>query len=107
VRSWDTADKAFDLDGSAVEPDSAVRLRCARFTVQLGEETHSPIQYQSFRAGGVQAEFVVPDGADLAEAHAEALRQLRELSDRQFREQLDAFLAHVREAAEAARGRQR
>ena len=86
----------------AWQPPAPDEVRAVRITVSIGEETHSPIQYQSFRAGAVSAEFVVPEGVSVEQAHAAALAKLRKLSEVQFEEQLRAFFEHAREASSRA-----
>lgn len=73
-------------------------------TVTWGEETYSPIQYNSFRSGGVVLRSQVKPGETVEEAHERCMRHLRAMSAQQFEEQLRAFLDRVRVAAGQSRG---
>lgn len=72
--------------------------------VTWGEETYSPIQYNSFRCSGITLRTRNRPGERIEEAHARCMRALRSMSQRQFDEQMSVFLDRVRVAASRARG---
>ena len=72
--------------------------------VTWGEETYSPVQYQSFRVGSFALRARVLPGETYAEAHARLLNVARECSRQQFDVQLQEHLERVRMAASAAKG---
>lgn len=75
-------------------------------TVTWGEELYAPVQYHSFRVGGVTLKRSLPAGSSsdaVAEAHVEMVEQLAALVERQFSKQLAGFVERQRVAAKAAR----
>jgi len=72
--------------------------------VSWGEETFSPVQYNSFRAGGVSLRTQVRPAESPEEAHERCMRHLRAMTERQFEEQLRTFLDRLRIAGSQARG---
>ena len=83
--------------GEAVDEDVEI-------TVAWGEEAYSPVQYQSFRSGSIVLRTRKRSDETIAEAHVRLMRELRLASQRQFDEQLQAFLDRVKVAAGRARG---
>lgn len=80
-------------DGNA-ESDASVEL-----VVSWGEETHSPIQYQSFRTGSVSMRMTTAPGETVEELHAKMLDKLRRLARLQFEAARDTFFENVKDAA--------
>lgn len=72
--------------------------------VSWGEEMYSPVQYNSFRAGGVSLRTQVRSGETPSEAHDRCMRHLRSMTQSQFDEQLRTFLDRLRVAGAQARG---
>jgi hypothetical protein len=60
-------------------------------TVSWGEETFSPVQYNSFRIGGNSITTLVQEGETVAEAYARAWASLEELGRMQFDEKMRGF----------------
>lgn len=85
--------------GSEAEAEDAYEI-----VATWGEETYSPIQYQSFRSGGVSLRTQVRPGETPGQAHERCMRHLRAMSQAQFDEQLRTFLDRARIAASQARG---
>lgn len=79
-----------------------------KIIVTWGEQTFSPINYHSFKTGGITLEVAVPPGADVQQVHREAMAQLQVLAAEQFKRELEVFMANTRAAAaavSAAKGR--
>jgi hypothetical protein len=72
-----------------------------KLTVTRGEETFSPVQYNSFRLGALTITTTVKPGETIEQAYDRCHRTLEELSDKQFDAQLKAFSNRL----EKARGR--
>ena len=71
--------------------------------VSWGEELYAPVQYNSFRMGGVQLSTKVGPNETPAEAHARCMKHLAALTQVQFDEQLKTFLERLRTAGVQAR----
>jgi uncharacterized protein (DUF2336 family) len=76
----------------------------AEIAVTWGEETYSPVQYQSFRVGAFTLRGRVLPGETYEGAHARLLNAARACAAEQFRVQLADHLDRVRVAASAAKG---
>lgn len=74
-------------------------------TVTWGEELYAPVQFHSFRVGGVTLKRTLSDGTPSAvrEAHEEMVEQLAALVERQFSKQLAGFVERQRMSAKAVR----
>lgn len=64
-------------------------------TVVWGEETFSPVQYNSFRVGGHSIKVVVQPGESGAEAFARGWKILEEAAEVQFADKLKGFKQRI------------
>jgi len=60
-------------------------------TLSWGEETFSPVQYNSFRVGGNTITLTVQDGESVAQAYRRGWKMLEDLAEMQFADKLKGF----------------
>lgn len=84
------------------EDDDAPNDAAVELIVSWGEETHSPIQYQSFRTGSVSMRMTTMPGETVDDLHAKMLGKLRQLARLQFEAARDAFFENVKDASAKA-----
>jgi hypothetical protein len=73
--------------------------------VTWGEELHAPIQFNSFRIGGLTLQIPIREGETARDAYARAWVQLEALGEEQFEEKLKGFMQRARRASDAVRSR--
>jgi hypothetical protein len=79
-------------------------MKATKLTVTYPEQTFAPVQYHSFRCGGIQLEIEVGPEDKIVDVTEKAMRALRAASDKQFATCLQDFLERAPRARNAARG---
>ena len=73
--------------------------------VTWGEELYAPIQFNSFRIGGLTLQMPIREGETARDAYARAWMQLEALCAEQFEKKLEGFMQRARRASDAVRSR--
>lgn len=86
----------FSNEGDAALPGELIR-------VQLGSERIQAVQYNSFEVGPYAYETRVREGESGMQAHARAMKFLRQMRDRDISRLSDEHLDHIELAGDRAR----
>lgn len=76
-------------------------MKATKLKVTYPEQTFAPVQYHSFRMGGISIEIDLSDEDKVSDATEKAMKALRTATDKQFEVCLVDFLRRV-EAARSA-----
>jgi len=67
-------------------------------TVSWGEETFSPVQYNSFRIGGHSVTLTVRDGESALDAWKRGWAMLQEAADIEFQDKMSGFAKRINQS---------
>jgi hypothetical protein len=88
------------LDAEKGEPATVGTL----VTVTWGEETFSPVQYNSFRIGGHSVTLAVEEGETLLDTWKRGWAMLEEAAEIQFTDKVSGFADRIKRAKDGMRG---
>jgi hypothetical protein len=80
---------------TGVKPVDASAPPGTQITVVWGEETFSPVQYNSFRIGGHSVTVVVQDGESALDAWKRGWALLEQAAEIQFADKLNGFKERI------------
>lgn len=88
------------LDSEKGEPVTVGTL----VTVTWGEETFSPVQYNSFRIGGHSVTLAVNEGETLIDTWKRGWKMLEDAAEIQFTDKVTGFADRMKRAKDGMRG---
>ena len=89
-------------DGEKIDKALAEMCEGDEVSVTFGEETFSPVQYNSFRIGPFFYKTRVHKGETPEQAFDRANAYVTRMAQRAFKEKMETYFGHLREAGKAA-----